>query len=187
MKKFLTSTAFAVLAAPAFAAEEGPFFSLRNAEFVIGVAFILFIVALFYFGVPKMIGKMLDARAEGIRKSLDEAKALREEAKVLLASYEAKSREVTAQADRIVAQAKNEAEIAAKQAKADLAKAIDRRLTAAGEKIASAEAAAIRSVREQAVGVAVSVAAEVLAKQSTAASAKASIEEAIDQVAARLH
>jgi F-type H+-transporting ATPase subunit b len=187
MKRLFSSVAFALIAAPAFASEEGPFFSLRNAEFVVGVAFIIFIGALIYFGVPKRIGGLLDARAEGIARDLAEAKALREEAKVLLASYETKQREVQAQADRIVAQAKDEAQVAATQARADLAKSMDRRIAAAGERIASAEAGAIREVRESAVSVAISVAAELLAKQSTADSAKASIDAAIDQVAARLH
>jgi F-type H+-transporting ATPase subunit b len=188
MKKLLlTGSFFALIAAPAFAEEEGPFFSLGNAEFVVTLAFIVFVAAIIYFGVPKLIGGMLDSRADGIRASLAEAKALRDEAKALLASYEAKSREVAAQAERIVAQAKVEAQAAADQARADLAKSIERRLAAAGEKITSAETAAIRSVRQQAVSVAVSVAAEILAKQSTADSAKASIDAAIAQVAARLH
>lgn len=187
MKKLVTSAALILLSAPAFAAEEGPFFSLRNNEFVVGVAFILFIGVVIYMGVPKRIGGMLDARAETISKELAEARELREEAKTLLASYEAKSREVTAQAARIVAQAKDEAQAAANQARSDLAKSIERRLAAAGEKITSAEAAAIRSVREQAVTVAISVTGELLAKQTTAASAKAGIDAAIEQVAAKLH
>ena len=187
MTKLLTSAALVLLAAPAFAAEEGPFFSLRNNEFVVGIAFILFIGVVVYMGVPKRVAGMLDARADTISKELAEAKELREEAKILLASYEAKSREVTVQAARIVAQAKDEAQAAADQARSDLAKSIERRLAAAGDKITSAEAAAIRSVREQAVNVAVSVAAELLAKQSTAASAKAGIDAAIEQVAAKLH
>lgn len=186
MKKLLTSAALILLAAPAFAAE-GPFFSLRNSEFVVGVAFLLFIGALIYLGVPKRIGGMLDARAETISKELAEAKDLREEAKTLLASYEAKSREVTEQAARIVAQAKDEAQAAAVQARSDLAKSIERRLAAATDKITSAEAAAIRSVREQAITVAISVTGELLAKQTSAAAAKAGIDEAIEQVAAKLH
>ena len=176
-----------LLAAPAFAGEEGPFFSLHNAEFVVTIAFVVFVCLVIYLGVPKLLARMLDARADTIRKELAEARDLREEAKTLLASYEAKSREVTAQAARIVAQAKDEAQAAANQARSDLAKSIERRLAAAGEKITSAEAAAIRSVREQAVTVAISVTGELLAKQTTAASAKAGIDAAIEQVAAKLH
>ena len=84
-------------------------FSLQNTNFVVLVAFILFIAVLFYFKVPGMIGAMLDKRADGIRTELEEARALREEAQTLLASYERKQKEVQEQADRIVAAAKEEA------------------------------------------------------------------------------
>ena len=67
MKKLLTSASLILIAAPAFAAEEGPFFSLRNAEFVVGVAFVAFIGLLIYMGIPKKVGGMLDARAAGIK------------------------------------------------------------------------------------------------------------------------
>ena len=98
-----------------------------------------------------MLAGMLDKRADGIRTDLDEARGLREEAQALLASYERKQREVQDQADRIVAQARAEAEAAAEQAKADLRQSIDRRLAAAEDQIASAEAAAVREVRDRAV------------------------------------
>jgi hypothetical protein len=67
-----------------------------------------------------MIGGMLDKRADGIKSELDEARALREEAQTLLASYERKQREVAEQSERIVAQARTDAESAAEAAKADL-------------------------------------------------------------------
>ena len=130
MLKLMTSVALSLIAVPAFASEEGPFLSLRNNEFVVGVAFIAFIGILIYMGVPKKIGIMLDDRANGIKNALDEARLLREEAKALLASYEAKQREVIEQSARIVATAKSEAEAAATQAKADLQASIARRLAA---------------------------------------------------------
>ena len=69
-----------------------------------------------------MLGKILDARADGIRSELEEARSLHEEAKALLASYEKKQAEVQAQADRIVEAARVEAATAAEQAKADIKK-----------------------------------------------------------------
>ena len=66
MLKLMTSVALSLIAVPAFASEEGPFLSLRNNEFVVGVAFIAFIGILIYMGVPKKIGIMLDDRANGI-------------------------------------------------------------------------------------------------------------------------
>ncbi len=188
VKRLILPLALIPIAAPAFAAEAAaPFFSLKNPELIVAIGFILFLAILVYFKLPGMVGGLLDKRADTIRRELDEAKALREEAKALLASYEEKSREVTEQAARIVAQARDEAETVARQAHADLATAIERRMKAAGEKIASAETAAIAQVRQEAITVAISVAGEILARQTTAASAKAAIDDAIEQVEQRLH
>jgi F-type H+-transporting ATPase subunit b len=140
-----------------------------------------------YFKVPKMIGSMLDNRAVGIKSELDEARALREEAQTLLASYERKQQEVKEQADRIVTSAKAEATEAADQARADLEKSIARRLTAAEEQIDSAQAAAVKEVRDQAIVVAIAAAKDVIAKKMTAAEGNALIDSAIAEVDAKLH
>ncbi len=175
-----------LIASPAFAAG-GPFFSLRNSNFVVLLAFLVFIGILLWAKVPAKLGGMLDARANQIKAELAEAKALREEARVLLSSYEKKQKEVQEQSQRIIASAKEEALAAAKQAKDDLKVSVARRLAAAEDQIASAEASAIRQVRERAVAVAVAAAADVLAKQSSAETASASIDDAIAQVEAKLH
>lgn len=180
------SLLLALTASPALAAT-GAFFSLQNTNFVVLLAFIGFIALLIYMKVPAKLTGMLDARAVQIKSDLDEARALREEAKTILASYEKRQKEVQAQADRIVSSAREEAMAAAAQAKADLKTSIARRLAAATDQIASAEAAAIRQVREQAVNMAIAAAGDVLAKQMTADAAKASIDAAIAQVEAKLH
>jgi F-type H+-transporting ATPase subunit b len=180
------SIPLALIASPAVAAT-GPFFSLQNTNFVVLVAFIAFVALLIYMKVPAKLTGMLDARAATIKAELDEARALREEAKSILATYERRQKEVQEQADRIVSSARDEAMAAAEQAKADLKSSIARRLTAATEQIASAEAAAIRQVREQAVSVAIAAAGDMLSKQMTADAASASIDEAIAQVEARMH
>jgi F-type H+-transporting ATPase subunit b len=173
-------------ATPAVAAT-GPFFSLGNTNFVVMLGFLLFLAVLLKFGVPGIITGLLDKRAAQIKADLDEARALREEAKAILASYERKKKEVQEQADRIVASAKEEAVAAGEQAKIDLANSIARRLAAAEDRIASAEAGAVRAVRERAVAIAVAAAGDVLAKQMTAETASASIDKAINQVGAKLH
>lgn len=175
-----------LIASPALAADK-PFFSLYNTNFVVLLGFLTFVGILLYFKVPGKLGGMLDARAAAIKAELDEARSLREEAKSILATYERRQKEVQEQADRIVASAKDEAMAAAAQAKADLKASIARRLAAATDQIASAEAAAIRQVREQAVSVAIAAAGDVLAKQMTAEAATASIDDAIIQVADRMH
>jgi len=184
--KNLLAPVFAVLATPALAAE-GAFFSLTNTDFIVLVGFITFIGILFYFNVPTMLMGMLDKRADDIQSELNEAKALREEAQTLLASFERKQKEVQEQADRIVAKAKEDAEAAAVQAKADLKDSIKRRLGAAEDQIASAQNAAVKEVRDSAITVAIGAAQDVIAKQATAASANKSIEDGIAEVAAKLH
>lgn len=177
---------FTLAASPALAAT-GPFFSLHNTNFIVLLAFLLFIGVLIYFKVPGKIGALLDKRAEGIQSELSEAKALREEAQTLLASYERKQREVQEQSERIVAHAREEAEVAAAQAKEDLQASITRRLQAAEDQIASAEAAAIRAVRDQAIAVAIAAAGDVIGKKMTAESGNALIDDAIGVVEAKLH
>ena len=177
---------FALMASPALAAE-GQFFSLKNTDFVVLVSFLAFVGVLLYLGVPKMLGGMLDARAEGIKAELDEARTLKEEARALLASYEKKQAEVQAQADRIVAAARDEAAAAAEQAKADIAASIKRRIAAAQDQIASAEASAVKEVRDQAIVVAIGAAQDIIAKQLTAADGNKLIDDAIGEVAAKLH
>lgn len=186
MQKLLTFVLTFAVASPAFAAS-GPFFSLGNTDFVVLIAFVLFVGVLFYFKVPGMISGMLDKRAEGIQSEIDEARALREEAQTLLASYERKQQEVQAQADKIVAAAKEEAALAAEQAKEDLKRSIARRMAAAQDQIASAEKAAVKEVRDQAILIAVAASRDVIAKQITAAESNKLIDAAIAEVDAKLH
>lgn len=178
-------------ASPAMAASKNPFsadfWSLSNTDMIVLIAFVIFVGVLIKYKVPSMLTGMLDSRAAGIKSDLDEAKALREDAQTLLASYERKQREVQAQADRIVENAKEEATRAAEQAKADIATSVTRRLAAAEDQITSAKTSAIREVRNQAVNVAVAAAQDVIAKQTTAASANKLIDDAIAEVGAKLH
>lgn len=173
-------------ATPALAAS-GPFFSLRNTDFIVTIAFLVFIGILVYYRVPQLIGGLLDKRAEGIRADLEEARRLREEAQEIYASYERRQREVKGQADEIVANAKREAIAQADKAKADLAASIQRRLKAAEDQIASAEGDAVRAVRDSAVQTAVAAAGEVLRAQGAVSDRSAAIDAAINEVAQRLH
>lgn len=193
MTRYLTSFMVAMMATPAFAAEgydtpHGLFDpSLGNTDFVVLLGFLLFLAIIFYFGVPKMLAGMLDARADGIRSELDEARGLREEAQTLLASYERKAREVEEQSARIVTEARASAEAAAESAKADIAHSITRRLAAAEDQITSAEAKASRAVRDSAASAAIAAAAQVIAGGTSAADQNKMIDDAIVEVGRQLH
>lgn len=186
MKLLLATLALSLAAAPAMAAT-GPFFSLGNTDFVVLLAFLLFVGVLLYFRVPREVGKMLDKRADGIRAELDEARGLREEAQSLLASYERKQKDVQVQAERIVSNARDEANRSAEQAKLDIEKSIQRRLTAAEEQIQSAQDKAVKDVRDQAIAVAIAAARQVIAEQMTPQRGDKLIDESIKTVGAKLH
>ncbi len=184
--RYLTTALLALAASPAFAAS-GPFVSLKNTDFVVLIAFLIFVGILLYFKVPGKVGEMLDGRAKSIKADLDEAKALREEAQSLLASYERKHKEVQEQADRIVASAKEEATKAAEQAKVDIEASVARRLVAAEDQIASAQASAVKEIKDRAVSVAVGAAQDVIAKQMDAKGTSGLIDDAIKTVGDKLH
>lgn len=158
-----------------------------DSNLVVTLTTVLFIALLVYLGVPKKIAGLLDARADKIRAELEEARRLREEAQTLLASYEKKQKEVEGLAEQIVANAKSEAENAAVQAKEDLKASIARRLKGAEDQIASAEASAVKEVRDRAIAVATQAASAVIADKMSAASGNDLIDASIKEVGAKLH
>ncbi|MFO1143754.1 MAG: ATP F0F1 synthase subunit B [Amaricoccus sp.] len=160
---------------------------LNNTEIVVSIGFVIFIGVLVYFRVPNLIAQKLDERAIRIKAELDEARALRDEAQTLLASYERRQAEVKAQAEDIVTAARAEAERAAEQAKIDIAQSVERRMHTATEQIAAAEQAAVRQIRDQAVNVAIAAAGDVLRERTKAADANRLIDSAIKEVGDKLH
>ena len=171
----------------AFTPLAGAFLSPTNAETWVLVGFVIFVLVLFYFGVPKMIGKALDERAVGIRNQLEEARQLREEAQARLASFERQQHEVSRMAEEIVETARKDAEAAAAQAKIDLEASVARRMQAAEDQIAMAEAEAVKAVRDGAVDAAVAAARQVLSESYTGDKASAMLDAGIKEVGSRVN
>ena len=184
--RIILSIIIASLANPVFAAS-GPFISLSNTNFVVLLAFLLFVGLLIYLKVPGKLNGMLDERAKGIQSELDEARSLREEAQSILAEYERKQKEVQNQADQIVANAKEEAKIAASVAKENLKASIKRRLASAEDQIISAQTAAIKEVKDTAVTVAVAAAKDVISLGMNTSHANELIEAAIKDANGKFH
>jgi F-type H+-transporting ATPase subunit b len=189
MKRVLSLLAL-LPATPAVAASKNPFsldfYKLSNTDFIVTLAFLLFVGVLVYYRVPSLVAGLLDKRAAGIQEELDDARALREEAESILAEFESKQREVGDHSERIIAATKESAAEAAEQARKNLALAIERRIQAAHERIASAEQRAVKQVREEAVKIAVSAAGKLVADEMSADRASEMIDEAIATVEAKL-
>jgi len=128
----------------------------------------------------------LDERAARIRTDLDEARQLREEAEQLLAQYQQREKEAAAEAEAIVAHAREEAERIAAQSARDLDDALARRQRLAEERIAQAEAKALDEIRAVAVDVAIGAAREVIVAQIDEERGAALLDAAIAALPQRL-
>jgi F-type H+-transporting ATPase subunit b len=160
---------------------------LREPETWVAVAFVLFVGLGIYLKVPAMLAKMLDERADKIGKELAEAKKLREEAQALLAEYQKKRAEAEKDAANIVAQAKIEAEVYSVETRKKLAETIERRTKQAAQKIAQAEAAAIKEVRTTATEAAIAAASRLVGEAVQGAKGAKLIDDSIAAVKSRLN
>jgi len=160
---------------------------LRTAEFWVAVSFVAFLGVLAYYKVPALIGKALDDRAAAIRKELDQARRLREEAQNLLADYQRKHRNAGQEAEAIVEQARHEAQAYAHETRVAMADALERRTKQAEEKIARAEAQAVDEVRAAAVDMAMAAAEKILREKATGAAGAALIDDSIRNLKGRLN
>ena len=158
-----------------------------DATFWVGAAFVLFIGILVYLKVPGMLTGALDERAKKISNDLDQARELREEAQVLLATYQRKQRDALKEAEEIIAHAKEEAMREAEQAEKKLEEAIARRQQAALNKIALAEAQAENEVRDTAIEIAIAAATAVVAQQVRGDRADALVDTAIQELRRHLN
>ena len=159
---------------------------LGSPEFWVAIAFVLFIIVLFKAAWGK-IAASLDARAERIKAEIDEARRLREEALALLGTYQRKQREALAEADEIVASARDEATRLKAEAAKTLADTITRRTQQALDKIARAEAQALQDVRNTAADVAVAAAEKLIQSHLDSQKAQALIDQTIADVGRKLH
>jgi F-type H+-transporting ATPase subunit b len=160
---------------------------LRMAEFWVAVSFVAFFAVLLYYGVPGLIARALDDRAAAIRKELDEARRLREEAQNLLADYQKKHRNAGQEAEAIIEQARHEAQAYAQETRTALAETLERRTRQAEEKIARAEAQAVDEVRAAAVDMAMAAAEKILREKTAGAGGAVLVDESIRNLKGRLN
>ena len=160
---------------------------LATPEFWVLASFVLFIGLLVYLRIPGKVAAMLDERAARIARELDEARKLREEAQRLLAEYERKRRHAEKEAEAIVVQAREEAEAFAAETRDKLTETIERRGRMAEEKIAQAEAQAVKEVRSAAAELAIAAATRIIAGEVHGAKADQLVDVSIADLKDRLH
>jgi F-type H+-transporting ATPase subunit b len=133
-----------------------------DAEFWVAIAFVVFVGVLYRFGAFGTLLGGLDKRSDAIRKELEEAKALREEAQRVFLEYKTKFSAAEHEADAIIARAKAEAARYTAEVEADFDSFMARRRAMAEKRIANAEANAMAEVRAAAADAAVKASETIL-------------------------
>lgn len=159
---------------------------LKEYEVWVAIGLLTLIVVFLVLRVPGKVSKLLDDRANAIAKELEEAKRLREEAAAVLAGYVSKAAQAEAEAAKIVADAKEEAERFAKETRAQLRQQIERRAQIAHDKIEQAETAALNEIRSLAADKAAAAAEKLIADRLDDAKIGTLIQASIQELPAKL-
>lgn len=166
----------ALIASPALAATDahggggfmgGLMYSLTDP--VTHTAFAAFAVFLFIawrMGAFRIVLGSLDSRADAIRKELDEARNLREQAAEALAHAERAAQDADKEAEAMIAQAKEDAKRIMEEARKDMADRLARREALAETRIRRAEQEAAEEVRRAAADAATEAARRLLAEDT---------------------
>jgi F-type H+-transporting ATPase subunit b len=160
---------------------------LHEAEFWVGVAFVVFLAIAWKMGAFKTLLGGLDSRSKRIRAELDEARRLREEAAAVLADYERRRGEAEREAQDLVAGAREEAERIAREAHERMADFVTRRTAAAEAKISQAEVQAQQQVRAAAADAAIRISETVLTEQMRGGAGQDLIGRSLTEIRGKLN
>ena len=155
-------------------------------EFYVLLAVAIFLV-LVWKPMRRAVVGAINSRAERIRQELDAARNLRDEAQQALTAYQRQQQEGAAEAQAIIARAKEEAERIAAQSLRDLETTLGRRQQLAQERIAQEEAKAIAEIRAIAIDVAIAASRQVIAAWLDERRGAALIDDAIAALPRQLH
>lgn len=159
---------------------------LADTDFWVGVSTGVFLLLVLYYGLRPVL-RGLDSRSDRIRKQIEEAEQIRDEAQHQLAEYKRKQRESQREAEEIIEHAKTQARRMRERAEQDLEAQIKRRETLTLEKIEQAEQKALQEVRDRAVDVALAATERVLRDNMTEKASGELIDKAIEDVSKRLN
>ena len=133
-----------------------------DATFFVALSFLLFVIFVIWAGLPSTIIKSLDDRSEQIKKELDEARILHEEAQKLLATEKRKLEQCDAEVEEILKQASEQASLITEKSNNLLKEEIQRKQKQADLKIAQARDEASREVKDKASDLSLIIAKEYL-------------------------
>ncbi|MDG1995594.1 MAG: hypothetical protein P8J14_03800 [Emcibacteraceae bacterium] len=153
----------------------------------VSLAITVFFLLIIWKKIPSIFAKMLDDRSQEIGDQLENAKSLRDEAAALLAKYESDQRAAEKQAADLLENAQAEVKQMVADSKVQSEEMTKRRSEVAEQKIAQAQAAALKEIRLLTVQVATSAARDLIEKNLKKADHEALIKSSTDGLDAKLH
>ena len=136
-----------------------------DATFWVAVSFVIFIGVLFYFKVPQKIFSSLDESINKIKKDIDEAEKLKEEAKNVLSEYEAKLSKSKVEVEFMIKNAQKESETNIIKINDQFHSIFENRKKMAEDKIKQMKLQATKDIKNYSVEVAI-IALEKIIKNS---------------------
>ena len=136
-----------------------------DATFWVAVSFFLFVGVLVYFKVPQKIFTTLDESINKIRKDIEEAEKLKEEAKNILSDYEARLDKSKVEIDLMIKNAQKESDANIIKTNDQFHKIFENRKKMAEEKIKQMKLQATKDIKNYSVEVAI-IALEKIIKNS---------------------
>ncbi len=152
----------------------------------VAVGFLLFIALLGKL-LWTRLSALLDKRSADIARALGDAEKLRTDALRAKADAQRTLNEATAEAEAIIAQAREEVQRMQRHAGQHLEAAIALREQQALDRIAQSEAAAAKQVRDTAIDLALTATRSLLREQVGADNAEKLVNDAIAELPCRLH
>ena len=168
------------------AASDAPPFSLSNTDFVVAISFCIFIGVLVYFKVPRIIVNLLDKRSNTIRKEIDDASKLLEEAKSLLAKSEREHKDNILKAKEIISSAENTSKMLLEDSKSDIKLLVSRKLDMAKKQIEANEKKVLNSVRDEIIDLAFKLAEDDINKRLDKNTSNQVTKESINEIGSKL-
>ena len=150
------------------------------------LGFLIF-VGFIYKRAANIVTTKLDERADNIRKQIEEARTLREEAQAMLAQYQRQQRDAEKAAAELVSEAKVQAEHILKQAQIDAEAAAERQKKMAEARIAQMEAHAVTEIRAVAAEVAVQATRSLIEQKVNAKKAGDILADSIEKLPSRIN
>ena len=147
---------------------------------------LLILIMLVWKPLKKSVLGALDGRAEKIRSDLDEAQRLHDEAKALLAKYQAQLHQGEALAADIATQADLQRQRFEEKMRGDFELAVKRRTELAMERIAQEESRALQEVRGRAADLAIRATRRLLTEKVGTGEAQSLVQGAIEEVKRKL-